>query len=157
STGSLGQGLSIACGMALAGKMDEKDYHVFAMMGDGECEEGQVWEAGMFAAHYCLDNLIAFIDHNRLQIDGNIEDVMSPEPLDAKWLSFGWDVQVIDGHDHQQIKAAIAKAKTIKGQPAMIICETIKGKGVSFMENQAGWHGNAPNPEQEALALTELA
>ena len=156
STGSLGQGLSAACGMALAGKLDQKAYNVYAVMGDGENEEGQIWEAVMFAAHYKLDKLIAFLDHNKLQIDGNITSVMSPEPLDEKWAAFGWHVQIIDGHDAAAIKAAIAVAKSVKDQPSIIIAETIKGKGVSFMENQAGWHGSAPNAEQTAQALAEL-
>ena len=156
STGSLGQGLSAACGMALAAKMDGKSYRVFAMTGDGEMEEGQIWEAGMFAAHYKLDNLITFLDHNHLQIDGRIENVLSPEPLAEKWRAFGWYVIEIDGHNLDAIRKAIAEAKTVSGQPVMIVCETIKGKGVSFMENQAGWHGTAPNAEQTAQALAEL-
>jgi len=156
STGSLGQGLSAACGMALAGRLNNLPYNVYAVMGDGEQQEGQVWEAAMFAAHYKLDNLIAFLDHNGLQIDGNITDVLSPEPLDEKWRAFGWFVQVIDGHDHDAINAAIEAAKAHKGQPSIIIAETVKGKGVSFMENQAGWHGKAPNSEETAKALAEL-
>ncbi len=156
STGSLGQGLSGACGMALAGRLDQKDYNVFALLGDGEVQEGQVWEAAMFAAHYKLGKLIAFLDHNGLQIDGKITDVMSPEPLDAKWQAFGWHVQVVDGHDIDAILAAIQTAKTFTEQPSMIICETTKGKGVSFMEGEASWHGSAPNAEQAAQALAEL-
>jgi len=156
STGSLGQGISAACGMALAGGLNNLPYNVYAVMGDGEQQEGQVWEAAMFAAHYKLDNLIAFLDHNGLQIDGNITDVLSPEPLDEKWRAFGWFVQVIDGHDHDAINAAIEAAKAHKGQPSIIIAETVKGKGVSFMENQAGWHGKAPNSEETAKALAEL-
>ena len=156
STGSLGQGLSVACGMALAAKMDGADYRVYAICGDGESQEGQIWEAGMFAAHYRLDNLTVFLDHNHLQIDGDIRQVMSPEPLDEKWRAFGWHVIQINGHDHAAIKAALAEAKTISGKPVMILCETVKGKGVSFMENQAGWHGSAPNAEQAAQALAEL-
>ncbi|MCL1905971.1 MAG: transketolase [Clostridiales bacterium] len=156
STGSLGQGLSAACGMALAGRLDDRPYYVYAILGDGETQEGQVWEAAMLAAHYKLDHLIAFLDHNGLQIDGKIADVLSPEPLDEKWRAFGWRVLSIDGHDTDAIEQAIETAKQSTGQPVMIIAETIKGKGVSFMENQAGWHGNAPNGEQAAQALAEL-
>ncbi|MCL1816289.1 MAG: transketolase [Clostridiales bacterium] len=156
STGSLGQGLSAACGMALAGRLDHLPYYVYAILGDGENQEGQVWEAAMLAAHYKLDHLIAFLDHNKLQIDGKIEDVLSPEPLDEKWRAFGWRVLSIDGHDTVAIAKAIETAKQSSGQPVMIIAETIKGKGVSFMENQAGWHGNAPNAAQAAQALAEL-
>lgn len=156
STGSLGQGLSIASGMALAAKIDKKDYLVYTVMGDGELEEGQIWEGAMFAAHYKLDNLIGFVDYNGLQIDGKISDVLSPEPLDAKWASFGWFVQVIDGHDHEAITRAIAKAKAEKGRPSVIIARTVKGKGVSFMEDKAEWHGNAPKEDQCELALSEL-
>lgn len=156
STGSLGQGLSLAAGMALAGKLDGKDYRVFALLGDGEQQEGQVWEAAMLAAHYKLDNLIAFLDHNHLQIDGHVEQVLSPEPLADKWRAFGWQVLEIDGHDIDAIRAAVARAKAVTGQPAMIIAETVKGKGVSFMENQASWHGAAPNADQAAQALREL-
>ena len=157
STGSLGQGLSAACGMALAGKLNASERYVYAVCGDGEMEEGQVWEAAMFAAHYKLDKLIAFLDMNGLQIDGPTEQVMNVAPLDAKWEAFGWHVQVIDGHDHAAIAAAIAAAKAVEGQPSMIICKTVKGKGVSFMENQVGWHGVAPKPEQAEQALAEIA
>lgn len=156
STGSLGQGLSAACGMALAGRLDERPYFVYAILGDGETQEGQVWEAAMLAAHYKLDHLIAFLDHNKLQIDGKICDVLSPEPLADKWRAFGWRVLAIDGHDIAAIAQAIETAKQGTGQPVMIIAETVKGKGVSFMENQAGWHGNAPSAEQAAQALIEL-
>jgi len=156
STGSLGQGLSVANGMALAGKLDRKDYRVYALLGDGEMQEGQVWEAAMLAAHYKLDNLVAFLDHNGLQIDGFIKDVMSPEPLADKWRAFGWSVIEIDGHDFKQIMDALDKARATKGQPTIIVAETIKGKGISFMENQAGWHGVAPNAEQVAAAIAEL-
>ena len=156
STGSLGQGLSAACGMALAGKIDNKDYYVYALLGDGEQEEGQVWEAAMFAAHYKLAHLIAFSDNNHLQIDGKITDVLSPEPLDEKWRAFGWYVQKIDGHDIAAIQEAVENAKKCLDKPSMIICETVKGKGVSFMENQASWHGTAPKPEQAEQALKEL-
>ena len=156
STGSLGQGLSIACGMALAAKMDNAEYNVFAVCGDGEMQEGQIWEAAMFAAHYKLDNLIVFLDHNHLQIDGNIEDVMSPEPLAEKWRSFCWNVIEIDGHDLDAIRSAVSSAKSCQGKPTMIVAETVKGKGVSFMENQASWHGSAPSAEQADQALAEL-
>jgi transketolase len=156
STGSLGQGISAATGMALAGKLDGKDYRVYAVLGDGEIQEGQVWEACMAAAHYKLDNLTAFLDHNGLQIDGNIADVMSPEPVTEKFKAFGWNVIHIDGHDIPQIIDALKKAKEVKGKPTMIIADTVKGKGVSFMENQAGWHGSAPNKEQRDQAIAEL-
>lgn len=156
STGSLGQGLSMASGMALAGKLDHAPYRVYAVLGDGELEEGQVWEGAMFAAHYKLDNLCAFVDNNGLQIDGNIDDVMSPNPIADKWRAFGWNVIEIDGHDIQEIFMALDKAKTVKGQPTMIVAHTVKGKGVSFMENQAGWHGAAPKPEEKERALAEL-
>ena len=156
STGSLGQGISAAVGMAIAGKLDKKDYRVYAIMGDGELEEGQVWEASMSAAHYKLDNLTAFIDNNGLQIDGNIEDVMNPGPIDKKFEAFGWNVLKIDGHDYSAIINAIAKAKEFKGKPTAIICKTIKGKGVSFMENKPEWHGIVPNKEQCEQALKEI-
>ncbi len=157
STGSLGQGLSAACGMALAARLAQNGARVYAVLGDGESQEGQVWEAAMFAAHYQLDNLVVFLDHNHLQIDGNISDVLSPEPLDAKWNAFGWYVLPINGHDMGQILDAFEKARTIKGQPVMILAETVKGKGVSFMENQASWHGVAPKVEERDQALQELA
>jgi len=156
STGSLGQGISAAVGMALAGKIDQKDYRVYAILGDGEVEEGQVWEASMAAAHYKLDNLTAFLDHNGLQIDGKIVDVMSPEPIAQKFESFGWNVIKIDGHDYNQIINAIDEAKKCKGKPTIVIAETTKGKGVSYMENQVGWHGSAPNKEQRDQAIAEL-
>lgn len=156
STGSLGQGISTAVGMAIAGKADNKDYKVFALLGDGELEEGQVWEAAMCAAHYKLDNLIAFVDYNRLQIDGNIADVLSPEPISNKFEAFNWNVICIDGHNHEEIIKAIETAKSVKGKPTVIVANTIKGKGVSFMENEAGWHGVAPNKEQCEAALKEL-
>jgi len=156
STGSLGQGISAAVGMALAGKLDSKDYRVYTILGDGEIEEGQVWEACMSAAHYKLDNLTAFLDHNGLQIDGKITEVMSPENVYEKFKSFGWAVIGINGHEHIQIIEAIEKARKTKGMPTMIIAETIKGKGVSFMENAAGWHGTAPNKEQRDQAIAEL-
>ena len=156
STGSLGQGLSMASGMALVGKMDDAPYRVYAVLGDGELEEGQVWEAAMFAAHYKLDNLCAFVDNNGLQIDGNIDCVLSPNPIADKWRAFGWHVIEIDGHDIQEIFMALDQARTVKGQPTMIVAHTVKGKGVSFMENQAGWHGAAPKPDEKDRALAEL-
>lgn len=156
STGSLGQGLSAANGMALAGRLDNKGYRVHVVLGDGEIQEGQVWEAAMAAAHYKLDNLVGILDHNGLQIDGRIEDVMSPEPVADKWRAFGWHVEVINGHNFTEIINALQKAKEIKGQPTMIVANTVKGKGVSFMENQAGWHGAAPTTEQTYIALCEL-
>ena len=156
STGSLGQGISAAVGMALAGKTDNKSYRVYALLGDGELEEGQVWEASMCAAHYKLDNLIAFVDFNGLQIDGEITKVMNPSPIDKKFEAFGWNVLIIDGHNYDEILDAIEKAKNHKSQPTVIICNTIKGKGVSFMENEASWHGTAPNKEQCEIALKEL-
>ena len=156
STGSLGQGISAAVGMALAGKIDNKDYRVYTILGDGELEEGQVWEASMAAAHYKLDNLTAFVDFNGLQIDGNVEDVMNPSPIDKKFEAFGWNVLVIDGHNYDEIIDAIEKAKNCKGMPTIVICKTVKGKGVSFMENEAAWHGTAPSKEQCEKALAEI-
>ncbi|WP_195264445.1 transketolase [Clostridium sp. 1001275B_160808_H3] len=156
STGSLGQGISVAVGMSLAGKIDNKNYRVYTLLGDGELEEGQVWEAAMSAAHYKLDNLTAFIDFNGLQIDGDITKVMNPSPIDKKFEAFGWNVLVIDGHDIDEILNAIEKAKNCKGKPTVVVCKTIKGKGVSFMENQAAWHGTAPSKEQCEQALAEI-
>jgi len=156
STGSLGQGLSAANGMALAGKLDSKSYRVFALIGDGEMQEGQIWEAAMTAAHYRLDNVTAFIDNNGLQIDGFNKDVMNVEPIKEKWEAFGWHTITIDGHDFEQIEKAVIEAKNTKGKPTAIIAKTVKGKGVSFMENEAGWHGVAPNKEQTEQALKEL-
>lgn len=156
STGSLGQGISAAVGMALAGKLDNKDYRVFTILGDGELEEGQVWEAAMSAAHYRLDNLTAFVDFNGLQIDGDIKEVMSPCPIDKKFEAFGWNVIVINGHDYEEIISAIQKAKSTKGAPTCIVCNTVKGKGVSFMENEAAWHGTAPTKEQCEQAIKEI-
>ncbi len=156
STGSLGQGISAACGMALAAKIDGKDYRVYTILGDGESEEGQVWEALMFAAHYKLDNLTAFLDFNGLQIDGDITKVMNPTPFDKKFEAFNWNVIVIDGHNYEEIEEAVNKAKETKGKPTIIIANTTKGKGVSFMENEAGWHGIAPNDEQYEAAVAEL-
>ena len=156
SSGSLGQGLSAANGMALAARLDGKNYRVFVLMGDGEIEEGQIWEAAMTSAHYGLDNVTAFLDHNGLQIDGRITEVMSPEPVDEKFKAFGWNVISINGHDYMQIVEAVEQAGKTKGKPTIIIAETIKGKDVSFMENEAGWHGMAPNAEQYEKAMSEL-
>ena len=156
STGSLGQGLSAANGMALAAKLDGKDYNVYALLGDGEVQEGMIWEAAMSAAHYKLDNIIAFLDHNGLQIDGSNDEVMSLGKIAKKFDAFGWNVISIDGHDFDQIKKAIEMAKEEEGRPSIVICETVKGKGVSFMEDQAGWHGKAPNAEETAKALEDL-
>ncbi len=156
STGSLGQGLSAANGMALACKLDKKDYRVYAVTGDGELEEGQIWEAAMTSAHYKLDNLTVFVDNNHLQIDGKVSDVMNPEPIADKFKAFGWNVVEINGHDFEEIFKAIDNAKSTKGMPTVIVSNTVKGKGVSFMENQAGWHGTAPSKEQCDQALKEL-
>ena len=156
STGSLGQGVSAACGMALAGKIDGADYRVYTILGDGEIEEGQVWEAAMFAAHYKLDNLCAVVDNNGLQIDGPVSEVMSSYPIPEKFAAFGWHVITIDGHDFDQIEAAFAEARKVKGKPTAIIQHSVKGKGVSFMENQVSWHGAAPNAEQYQQAKEEL-
>ena len=156
STGSLGQGISTACGMALAAKLRKSDRRVYTLLGDGEIQEGQVWEACMFASHYGLDNLCVIVDNNGLQIDGDVAKVMSPYPIDAKLEAFGFDVQCIDGHDFDQIEAAMEHAKTVKGKPSAIIMTTVKGKDVSFMENNAGWHGVAPNDAQYEQAMTEL-
>lgn len=156
STGSLGQGVSAACGMALAAKMDKKDYRVYSILGDGEIEEGQVWEAAMFAAHHKLDNLCLIVDNNGLQIDGPVSEVGGPEPIDEKYRAFGFDVQVINGHDFDEIETAFNHARTVKGKPSVIIAKTIKGKDVSYMENQVNWHGAAPNAEQYEIAMQDL-
>lgn len=156
STGSLGQGLSAAVGMSLANKLDKKSSRVYCLLGDGELQEGSIWEAAMSAAHYKLDNLVAIIDNNKLQIDGPVEQVMSVEPLSDKWRAFGFEVIEIDGHDHAAIVAAFNQAETIKGKPTAIIAHTIKGKGVSFMENKVGFHGVAPTKEEKEQALSEL-
>ena len=156
STGSLGQGISAACGMALAAKLQKKDYRVYTLLGDGEIQEGQVWEACMFAGHYGLDDLCVIIDNNGLQIDGNVADVMSPYPIVDKLEAFGFYVQAIDGHDFDQIEAALDAARAVKGKPSAIVMKTVKGKGVSFMEDKAGWHGVAPNDEQFQQAMAEL-
>ena len=156
STGSLGQGISAACGMALAAKLQNNPCRVYTLLGDGEIQEGQVWEAFMFAHHYKLDNLCAVIDNNGLQIDGPVDQVMSPYPIDEKLRAFGWETAEIDGHDYDALEGAFAQARAVKGRPFAIIMKTTKGKGVSFMENQVGWHGKAPNDEQAELALNEL-
>ena len=156
STGSLGQGISCAVGMALANKVQKNDHRIYTLLGDGECEEGQVWEAAMAAAHYQLDNLCAIVDFNCLQIDGDITKVMNPTPIDKKFEAFGWHVIDIDGHDYEAIEKAFEEARATKGQPTMILAHTIKGKGVSFMENNAAWHGSAPSAEQCAQAIAEL-
>ena len=156
-TGSLGQGLSLANGMALAAKMDGRDYRVYALLGDGELEEGMVWEAAMTSAHYKLDNLVAIVDNNNLQIDGDVREVMGVDDIALRFRSFGWYALDIDGHDLSQIMAALRLARGNKGQPTVIVAHTVKGKGVSFMENQVGWHGNAPSKEQTEAALVELA
>ena len=156
STGSLGQGICAANGMALAAKLDNKDYRVYTILGDGECEEGQVWEAAMFAAHYKLDNITAFIDFNGLQIDGDITEVMNPTPIDKKFEAFGWNVITIDAHNLEEIKNALKSAKECKGKPTAVLAKSVKGKGVSFMENVAAWHGSAPNDEQFETAMSEL-
>lgn len=156
STGSLGQGISAANGMALSAKLDKKNFRVYTILGDGEIEEGQVWEAAMFAAHYKLDNLTAFLDLNGLQIDGKTEDVMNSSPADEKFRAFNWHVITIDAHNYDQIRSALKEAKEVKGKPTIIIAKSVKGKGVSFMENQAGWHGSAPNKEQYEKAMEEL-
>ena len=156
SSGSLGQGISAAVGMALAAKMDNKDYRVYTLLGDGEIQEGQVWEASMFAGHRKLDNLVVIVDNNGLQIDGKVDDVCSPYPIDKKFEAFNFHVINIDGNDFDQIDAAFKEARATKGMPTAIICKTVKGKGVSFMENSAGWHGKAPNDEEYAVAMADL-
>ena len=156
STGSLGQGISAAAGMALAAKHQGRSCRVYALLGDGEIQEGQPWEAFMFAHQYKLDNLCAIIDNNGLQIDGRVEDVMSPYPIVDKLKAFGWEVAEIDGHDFEQMESAFAKAREVKGAPTAIVMNTVKGKGVSYMEDQAGWHGKAPNDEEYEIAMNEL-
>jgi len=156
TSGSLGQGLSVANGMALAGKLDNKDYYVYVMLGDGEIEEGQVWEAAMSSSHYKLNNVIAFVDFNGLQIDGEVKNVMNVTPIKEKFDAFGWNTIEIDGHDFSEIENAIKKAKESTDKPTAIIAHTIKGKGVSFMENEAGWHGKAPNDDEYKMACSEL-
>ncbi|MDO4177282.1 MAG: transketolase [Bacillota bacterium] len=156
STGSLGQGFSVAVGMAMANKMDEDPGKIFVVLGDGELQEGIVWEAAMSAAHYKLNNIIAIVDHNGLQIDGRNDDVMTVNPIAEKFESFGWHAEIIDGHDMRAVHEALKKSKELQGGPICLVCETVKGKGVSFMEDQAGWHGKAPNDEQYAQAMEEL-
>lgn len=156
TTGSLGQGLSAANGMAIAGKIDNKNYRVYCILGDGEIEEGQIWEAAMASSKYKLDNLCVIVDNNNLQIDGTIEEVMSSYPIDQKFKSFGFEIINIDGHDIDEILKAFEVAKNVKGKPTCIIAKTVKGKGISFMENQVGWHGKAPNEEQYIKAMEEL-
>ena len=155
STGSLGLGISAACGMALSAKISEKTYRVYSILGDGESEEGQVWEAAMFAAHYGLNNLCIFVDCNGLQIDGPVREVMNPNPLDEKFKAFGWNVMVIDGHNFDEIDAAVKAAKS-SDKPFAVICKTVKGKGVSYMENQCSWHGSAPNQEKYEIGMKDL-
>jgi len=157
TTGSLGQGISAACGMALSGKVSNDDYKVYAILGDGELEEGQVWEAAMFAAHYNLDNLIAIIDNNGLQIDGKITEICSPEPITDKFAAFGWHVITMNAHDFEDMERVFNEAEKISGKPVAIIQKSVKGKGVSFMENQVSWHGQAPNEEQYKQAMLELS
>ncbi len=157
SAGSLGQGLSFSIGVALAGRLNAQAYTVYTLLGDGECDEGQVWEAAMAAAHYKLDNLVAIVDNNGLQIDGWNRDVMNLDPLDDKWRAFGWHVAEVDGHDFTQVIPALERAKSVRGQPAVVIAHTIKGKGVSFMENKAEFHGKAPSGAEVEIALKELA
>ena len=156
STGSLGQGVSAAGGMALSAKLDGKDFRVYAILGDGELEEGQVWEQAMFASHYHLDNMTIFVDFNGLQIDGDVTEVMNPTPIDKKFEAFGWNVIVCSAHDFDELYDAIEKAKACKGKPTAIIMKSVKGKNVSFMENRAEWHGSAPNEEQFNQAIAEL-
>lgn len=156
TTGSLGQGLAAANGMALAGKIDNKDYRVYAVIGDGEVQEGMIWEAAMFASHNKLDNLTVFLDNNGLQIDGRNSEVLGVEPLDEKFKSFGWNVLKADGHSFDELFSSMKIARASKGKPTIIICKTIKGKGISYMEDQAGWHGKAPSYEQACMALDEL-
>ncbi len=156
STGSLGQGISAACGMALGAKLQNADFRVYSILGDGEIEEGQVWEAAMYAAAKKLDNLVAFVDNNNLQIDGTVEEVNSPYPIPEKFVAFGWNVIEIDGHSFDEIENALNAARECKGKPTAIVAKTIKGKGVSYMENQVNWHGAAPNAEQYEIAMNEL-
>ena len=155
STGSLGLGISAACGMALSAKISEKTYRVYSILGDGESQEGQVWEAAMFASHYGLNNLCVFVDSNGLQIDGPVSEVMNPNPLDEKFKAFGWNVMVIDGHNFDEIDAAVKAAKN-SDKPFAVVCKTVKGKGVSYMENQCSWHGSAPNKEQYEIGMKDL-
>jgi len=157
SAGSLGQGLSYGIGIALAGRLDNRDYQVYVLLGDGECDEGQVWEAAMFAPHHGVDNLTAIVDHNDLQLDGRVCDIMGLEPLTDKWRAFNWHVLEINGHDMGEILKALKKAREVKGKPTVIIAHTVKGKGVSFMEGNVDFHGKAPSPQETEIALKELA
>jgi transketolase len=157
SAGSLGQGLSVGIGMALAARLDKKDYRTYVLLGDGECQEGQVWEAAMFAPNYKLDNLTAIVDYNGLQLDGFTRQIMDLEPFIDKWRSFKWEVLQVDGHDIKQLVEALQKAAQVEGRPAVIVAHTVKGKGVSFMENNVDWHGKAPDKSQTEIALRELA
>jgi transketolase len=157
SAGSLGQGLSYGIGIALAGRLDKRDYQVYVLLGDGECDEGQVWEAAMFAPHHRMDNITAIVDHNDLQLDGRVCDIMGIEPLTDKWRAFNWHVLEINGHDIKEILQALKKAREIKGKPTVIIAHTVKGKGVSFMEGNVDFHGKAPTPQEAEIALKELA
>lgn len=156
STGALGQGLSIGLGMALAAKLDKKDYYTFVILGDGEIQEGQIWEAAMFAAHYRIDNLTAILDYNNVQLMGDVSEIMEIAPVAEKWLSFGWEVLEIDGHDFDQIAGSLYKAKKVKGKPTIIIANTTKGKGVSFMQNTCKWHGSVPTEEEYIKAMAEV-
>ena len=156
STGSLGQGISAACGMALTGKVSNSNWRVYTILGDGECEEGQVWEAAMFASHYKLDNLLAFVDFNGLQIDGPVTEVINPTPIDEKFKAFGWNVVLADGHDFDSIENAVEQCEKVKGKPSVIVLKTVKGRGVSFMENKVEWHGSAPNAEQYEIAVSDI-
>ncbi|MBR5496331.1 MAG: transketolase [Oscillospiraceae bacterium] len=156
SSGSLGQGISVACGMALSAKLSGDTYKVYTILGDGEIQEGQVWEAAMFAGHRKLDNLVAIVDNNGLQIDGNVDDVCSPYPIDEKFKAFGWEVFTMDAHNFDNIEKVFKKVEKVKGKPVAIIQKSIKGKGVSYMENKASWHGSAPNAEQYEIAMEEL-
>lgn len=156
SGGSLGQGLSVGLGIALAARLDKKDYRTYVMLGDGELEEGQIWEAAMATSHFKMENLCAIVDHNDLQIDGSIRDIMSPHPIPDKWKSFGWHTVEIDGHDYPSIMSAYKEAENTKGRPTVIIAKTVKGKGVSFMENQVDWHGKTPSKEEAERAFAEL-
>jgi transketolase len=157
SAGSLGQGLSFGIGVALAARLDKRNYHVYVLLGDGECEEGQVWEAAMFAPHFQIDNLTAIVDNNGLQLDGRCCDIMGIEPLADKWRAFNWSVIEIDGHDMNQVLQALKEARKTKQRPTVIIAHTVKGKGVSFMENNVDFHGKAPTPQEAEIALKELA
>jgi len=156
STGALGQGLSVAAGMAMAARLDKKDYHTYVILGDGEIQEGQIWEAAMFASHYRLDNLTAILDYNNVQLMGSVSDIMEIAPVDKKWASFGWEVIKIDGHDMEKIIDSLNKAKNIKGKPAIIIADTTKGKGVSFMEGSCSWHGSVPTEDEYSKAIKEI-